>query len=454
MMSNTGRQRLIAELEHQLSPKGVRKRQRARMWRTGSWLFLIRAAAVVRRLADVLLAALLVFLLSPVLVLLFAAAKMSGGGIARVERLGRWATTFGQYRFSFGRHAALSRRPFLAGLPGLCNVLRGEMAFIGPLPVSPDEIPATDRAAWKRYDLRPGFISLWWVRKRASIAYASEGTLDAEYADSHSFRKDLGIAVRVLPVLAFGQGVSDAPAQVRLLDMAIDNLTMSEAVERIAEMAGGTVTTQLCFVNADCANIAFVDASYKAIIQTADMVLADGIGMRLAGRLVNQHIRENVNGTDMFPILCEALQRKGLGIYLLGGRPGVPEGAAKSMAEKFPGLKIRGTRNGYFRAEEEPEVLRGIRESGAEVLLVAFGVPKQEKWIAAHKKELGVNVAMGVGGLFDFYSGRIPRAPAWMREVGMEWFYRFLQEPRRMWRRYFVGNAQFLYRVIREARRA
>ena len=134
MMSNTGRQRLIAELEHQLSPKGVRKRQRARMWRTGSWLFLIRAAAVVRRLADVLLAALLVFLLSPVLVLLFAAAKMSGGGIARVERLGRWATTFGQYRFSFGRNAALSRRPFLAGLPGLFNVLRGEMASIGHAP--------------------------------------------------------------------------------------------------------------------------------------------------------------------------------------------------------------------------------------------------------------------------------------------------------------------------------
>lgn len=454
MTSHASRQRLIAELEGQLSPEGLRRRRRVRTWRSNSWLLLIRGAASLRRLADILLAAVLLLVLSPALLLLFLFVTGSGGGIVRSRRLGRWATVFGQYRFEAGRQVVVLRNSFLMGLPGLLNVIKGEMAFIGPIPVAPDEVSAADRAAWKRYDIRPGFISLWWIRKRANMAYASEGALDAEYAESHSFRKDLGIAVRALPLLAYGQGVSDAPSQVKLLEIAIDNLTMLEAVDRVVEMASGSRATQLCFLNADCANIAAVDSAYKSILQAAALVLADGIGIRLAGRMVNQHIRENVNGSDMFPILCEALQRKRLSIYLLGGRSGVPEEVGRAMSAKFPELEIRGVRNGYFGADEETGVIRAIRASGADVLLVAFGVPKQEKWIAAHKEELGVKVAMGVGGLFDFYSGRIPRAPAWMRELGMEWFYRFLQEPRRMWRRYFVGNAQFLYRVLREAWRA
>ena len=120
------------------------------------------------------------------------------------------------------------------------------------------------------------------------------------------------------------------------------------------------------------------------------------------------------------------------------------------MRSQFPELPVRGYHHGYFSPEELPEVIADIKASRAEVLLVAFGVPKQDQWIEEHLGETGALLAMGVGGLFDFYSGRIPRAPAWIREVGMEWFYRFWQEPRRMWRRYFVGNAVFLTRVVRE----
>lgn len=422
-----------------------------RAWHSASWIFLIRGAAFLRRLADVFIAALLLLILSPVLLLLYTFAIASGGGMAKTQRVGRWATIFRQYRFQIEGQPGIAQSSFLTGLPGLFNVLKGDMAFIGPMPAPPDEVSAADRMAWKRYDIRPGFISLWWIRKRANIAYASQAALDAEYAESHSFRKDLGIAARALPLLAYGRGVANAPGQVRLLDIAIDNLTMLEAVDQVVGMARGSYPTQLCFLNADCANIASKDPVYKSILQAADLVLADGIGIRLAGRMVNQHIRENVNGTDMFPILCEALRQKGLGIYLLGGRAGVAEAAARAMTAKFPGLKIHGAQDGYFEQSKEAEVIDIVRASGADVLFVAFGVPKQEKWISAHKEALGVKVAIGVGGLFDFYSGRIPRAPAWMRELGMEWFYRFLQEPRRMWRRYFVGNARFLYRVVREA---
>jgi N-acetylglucosaminyldiphosphoundecaprenol N-acetyl-beta-D-mannosaminyltransferase len=109
---------------------------------------------------------------------------------------------------------------------------------------------------------------------------------------------------------------------------------------------------------------------------------------------------------------------------------------------------ISGAHHGFFSEAEEADVLETIRRSGAAVLLVAFGAPKQDLWISRNLAAAQVRVAMGVGGLFDFYSGRIPRAPSWMRELGLEWMYRFIQEPRRMWRRYFVGNVVFLYRVF------
>jgi N-acetylglucosaminyldiphosphoundecaprenol N-acetyl-beta-D-mannosaminyltransferase len=234
----------------------------------------------------------------------------------------------------------------------------------------------------------------------------------------------------------------------------IDNLTMAEASAHIVALTQAEEPSQICFVNADCVNIAFTDDDYRATLADAQLVLADGIGVRLAGEILNQNIRENINGTDMLPFLCAAAEEAKLGFYLLGGKPGVAEGAAQWIAERYPRLRMCGYRDGYFSEEEQPGVLEGIKASGADVLLVALGAPRQDKWIAEHKYRLGTKVSIGVGGLLDFYSGRIPRAPVWMRELGMEWFYRFWQEPRRMWRRYFLGNAVFLYRVGCERMRA
>ncbi|HNW79296.1 MAG TPA: WecB/TagA/CpsF family glycosyltransferase, partial [Candidatus Competibacteraceae bacterium] len=117
-----------------------------------------------------------------------------------------------------------------------------------------------------------------------------------------------------------------------------------------------------------------------------------------------------------------------------------------------PGLVIAGTQHGYFSPAEEGEIIARINASGAGVLLVAFGVPRQELWLAEHHEVLLPPVRMGVGGLFDFYSGRIPRAPLWLREIGLEWVWRLIQEPGRMWRRYILGNPLFLYRVWKQAR--
>jgi N-acetylglucosaminyldiphosphoundecaprenol N-acetyl-beta-D-mannosaminyltransferase len=122
------------------------------------------------------------------------------------------------------------------------------------------------------------------------------------------------------------------------------------------------------------------------------------------------------------------------------------------MAKRYPGLRIAGARDGYFKSHEEQSVVDDINSSGARILLVAFGAPRQELWLKRWRSELEPPVGMGVGGLFDFYSGRMPRAPVWMREMGLEWVFRLMQEPGRMWRRYVIGNPLFLYRVRQQAK--
>ena len=155
----------------------------------------------------------------------------------------------------------------------------------------------------------------------------------------------------------------------------------------------------------------------------------------------------------MFPRLCAALEQQGLRLFLLGAKPGIAERVRAWIAAAYPHLVVCGTQHGYFTPAEEPAVLARIAAAKPDLLLVAFGAPRQDLWLAQHQAATGATVAMGVGGLFDFYSGVMPRAPQWMREIGMEWLFRFIQEPRRMWNRYFVGNAVFLGRVVRMRRR-
>ncbi len=238
--------------------------------------------------------------------------------------------------------------------------------------------------------------------------------------------------------------------RMNLLGLPVDNVTMPEATDYILQCLEGKEPCQVCFVNADCANISYRDSEYRGILQAADFVFADGIGMKIAGKFFAEEIRGNVNGTDLFPLLCQSLAGTGKGIFLLGAKPGIAEAVSQWIRKHHPGVLISGHQHGYFPKEEEAAVVRRIADSGAALLLVAYGAPLQEKWIMKHLKETGVTVAMGVGGLFDFYSSRIPRAPFWMRKTGMEWVYRLYQEPRRMWKRYLIGNFVFMGHVLME----
>ncbi len=207
----------------------------------------------------------------------------------------------------------------------------------------------------------------------------------------------------------------------------------------------------LNFVNAHCINIALRNNDYRQVLKQSDRLFPDGSGVKLALQWQRKALKANLNGTDLFPHLCEAAARNRLSLYLLGGAPGVAEQVAANMQRRYPQLRIAGTRDGYFSADHTDAVIDDINASGADMLLVAMGVPRQELWLAQHRDRLQTSVNMGVGGLFDFYAERIRRAPAWLRRIGMEWSWRLLQEPARMWRRYILGNPAFMYRAWRAA---
>jgi exopolysaccharide biosynthesis WecB/TagA/CpsF family protein len=217
-------------------------------------------------------------------------------------------------------------------------------------------------------------------------------------------------------------------------DVAHDIVTMARRHER--------ATIQ--FINAHCVNTVKADRTYAAALSRADYLLPDGSGLSLAARLAGQTLGDNLNGTDLFPELCREAAAQGVSIYLLGGKPGIAAAAAADMVARYPDLIVAGTRDGYWSAFDERAVIAGINAARPGIVLVGMGVPIQEKWIDRVRDELTAPVAMGVGGLFDYYSGAIARAPQVFRAAGCEWVWRLMQEPRRLFVRYVVGNPLFI----------
>lgn len=403
-----------------------------------------------RRGADVTGALVLILLLSPLLLVRGSLSVIRQGRvIERERRIGRFREPFRLLRFagpSLGR-----------GLPVLVNILRGDMSFAGPRPLSQEEADAIPPDGLVRFAVRPGLVSRHALQKQTGIAYEGEVSADRDHYYEQTLRGDLGLVARSIPASILGsRGEAATPPFLDFFGITIVNTSMEEAIDWI-ETRGGVAdgsVAQLAFVNPDCLNIAHTNDEYRDVLRAADRVLPDGIGIHVGCRLLGTSLKANVNGTDLFPRLCERFATTGQSVFLLGARPEIAAAAAEAMQKKYEGLNIAGVRDGYFSEEDEASVIQQINDSGASVLLVAFGVPKQELWLAANRDRLQVPVQMGVGGLFDFYSGRIPRAPQWLRELGMEWSWRLLQEPGRMWRRYLVGNWVFLYRVWKQSRQS
>ena len=249
---------------------------------------------------------------------------------------------------------------------------------------------------------------------------------------------------RVMP-----QQVAPATKQIFGLDI-VDGERTRIASQLVSRAIAGR-QTNVAFVNAHCVNVAARDRSYREALRQADMLLPDGSGMRIAARMCGSSYGDNLNGTDLFPLICEEAARRGARIYLLGGKPDVAVEAGLAMQRRFPALNIVGAQHGYFAERDTARVIREINASEADMVFVGFGVPLQECWLARHGATIDAPVQLAVGGLFDYYSGRIARAPQAVREAGCEWIWRLAMEPGRLAKRYLLGNIAFLARAASHA---
>lgn len=195
------------------------------------------------------------------------------------------------------------------------------------------------------------------------------------------------------------------------------------------------------------------DEGFKRILNTADLVVSDGMPLVWAGRRYGFPMRRRVYGPELMQTFCQQTAATGYRHYFYGGAEGVPEHLAEIMSRRYPGIQVAGCYSPPFRpltADEDREIVDRINQSGADILWVGLSTPKQEKWMYEHRDKLRVPVLMGVGAAFDLNSGRLRQAPAWMREHGMEWFFRLVMEPRRLWRRYLVYGSKFAWNVSLE----
>ena len=277
-----------------------------------------------------------------------------------------------------------------------------------------------------------------------SLSYSNETVLDFS---EQTLERTVLSTDEMFRSVETGPRVERARANVdhsplKLFGLSLVNMTQGRALDAL--FADFDTPKRVAFVNAHCVNHMKRNPHYLSALKQASLLLPDGSGIGLAARMSGQNLAANLNGTDLFPPLCARAAREGKSIYFLGARSGVAKAAADEMVSRYPNLQIAGAQDGYFSADTQEAVVKAINNSGADILLVATGVPHQDLWIRQWSSRLKPNLVMGVGGLFDYYSGRIPRAPLWVRKLGSEWVWRLLQEPVRMAGRYLLGNPLFI----------
>jgi N-acetylglucosaminyldiphosphoundecaprenol N-acetyl-beta-D-mannosaminyltransferase len=241
--------------------------------------------------------------------------------------------------------------------------------------------------------------------------------------------------------------------RVEMMGCQIDNLSMEETLQTIEGFIKNGQPHQHVVVNVDKLVKASRDEELRRIINECALVNADGMPVVWASRLLGKSLKERVAGVDLFESLMKRSAGKGWRVFLLGAKEEVVSGVKTLYEQKYPGLTVAGYRNGYWKPEEEAGVVELIKEARADLLFVAISSPKKEHFLGRYQAEMKIPFAMGVGGTFDVAVGKVKRAPVWMQNAGLEWFYRFLQEPRRMFKRYFVDDMAFFWLLLKEATR-
>lgn len=237
--------------------------------------------------------------------------------------------------------------------------------------------------------------------------------------------------------------------RIDVLGVGFDDLTMDEAVEAAMGLLAREGAHYVATPNPEIVEVCREDPAARAAVNGADLVLPDGIGVIKGAAMLGTPLKERTPGIEFAGHLMERMAGEGKSLFLLGAKPGVAERAAENLREKYPGLRIAGTHDGYFR--EDGPVVETIRQSGADVVFVCLGAPKQELWLAKNGEVTGARLLCGLGGSLDVFAGVVERAPKFWSDHGLEWFYRLCKEPRRIGR--MMKLPLFLVHVRRERRR-
>lgn len=234
-----------------------------------------------------------------------------------------------------------------------------------------------------------------------------------------------------------------------LFGIPIASVTLHELPQIIQKFLIQEKKKTFFYINAHCINLAQKDHRYKTILKKADLVYSGGIGPIWASKLLGRPLRDRTPTPDFIQHVFSLCQKNNWTIYLLGADASTVKNAAYTISQNYPAV-IAGYHHGYFSQKEEAALVKKINAQHPTILLVGMGTPKQETWIDDHKEQLNVSILWAVGALFDVISQKTQRAPKWMQTIGLEWFYRLLQEPHRLWKRYLFGNAMFLLHTIKE----
>lgn len=230
----------------------------------------------------------------------------------------------------------------------------------------------------------------------------------------------------------------------KILNTYVNVVSMDETIRRVEKIIEEGVPTQHVVINASKVNLMEKDLKLRKIVNSCPLINADGASIVWAAKRQGVPLKERVTGCDLFQKLVAVAEKKGYKIYLFGAKEEVVKKVKAIFEEKYPDIQIVGYRNGYFTEADEPEIVKNMAESGADMMFVAFSSPKKEYWVNKYIDQLNIPFVMGVGGSFDIVAGVTERAPKWWQDHGLEWLYRFIQEPRRMWKRYIIGNAKFV----------
>jgi N-acetylglucosaminyldiphosphoundecaprenol N-acetyl-beta-D-mannosaminyltransferase len=254
--------------------------------------------------------------------------------------------------------------------------------------------------------------------------------------------------------LGTGSMVGLSPLErLRVAGCPVTRISFPQAAEELCRRIDQGVSTHVVFVNASKVVKYRDDSRLRGAMESADLLLADGVPVVWASRLLGLPLPGRVNGTDLMEHMVEIAAQRGYRVFFLGARREVLDRAIAKLQVRYPSLMVAGRRDGYFRPDEESQVIEEIVQSQSQLVFLAISTPQKEIWGYENLHRLGPVVVQGVGGSVDVVAGLVQRAPRWMQRCGLEWFFRFLQEPGRMWRRYLETNSRFVWLVLADIMR-